>query len=227
LIRWSPTGNETLITTTNQPIDRFVHLSSLNSIIFATSDGALWYTDRDRQTTPLGGPGPRVNRIVARSDERIVYCGYADGNVVAVDTGSRRFATVLRAAGAIGEISLTPDDRTISIATNDGLIHVAELPGGLAFDKTTWVKLAARARHQALAPDGLLVVLTPEGTIWLYSTSQRRWLCLPTGPADLRRVAISRNGDTAVALDVEGRLIWIDLDIARSVMGVETELKME
>jgi hypothetical protein len=75
-------------------------------------------------------------------------------------------------------------------------------------------------RDLAFAPDGVLIAACTDGTIWLYSPSHHRWHCLPTGTVDLAWTAITADGHAAAALDLEGRLIWIDLDAARTLLGL-------
>jgi hypothetical protein len=84
-----------------------------------------------------------------------------------------------------------------------------------------WRDLAVRARHQVLASDGLLVAVCTDGTIWLYSIPDRRWLGVPIASADLRWVAVAADTGAAVALDVEGQLFWIDLNAARKLLATD------
>src|SRR5262249_24506310 len=124
------------------------------------------------------------------------------------------------AASSIQELSVTADGDTLAAATNDGLIHVrTRNDDGPPSRTASWSTLHAHARHQALTSDGLLIVLGSDGTIWLYSIPRRRWLCIPVGSTDLRWVAVSANGTTAVAVDYEGRLLSIDLDAARNLLA--------
>jgi hypothetical protein len=123
----------------------------------------------------------------------------------------------------VQEITITGDGHTMAVATNDGGIHLGTRRGGSSPPgAVTWLTLAGRARHITLAPDGLLVASYTDGTIWLYSTSRRRWLCLPTGTVDLGRTAVTDSGRAAVALDFEGHLLWIDLEAARKRLDAPT-----
>lgn len=78
--------------------------------------------------------------------------------------------------------------------------------------------LAGRANHVALTPDGLVMASYTDGTIWLYSLPRRRWLYLPVGTVDISQIAVTADGKAAVALDREGRLLWIDLEAARKLL---------
>jgi hypothetical protein len=68
--------------------------------------------------------------------------------------------------------------------------------------------------HHTLTADGLLVAVGNDSTVWLYAVALDRWLCLPIG-TDLRKIELDETGDAAVSLDLEGRMVWIDLRAAR------------
>jgi WD40 repeat protein len=224
LVRWTPAGDRTEITQLDQPIDNFALIARTGAVVFSTVDGALWRTDAPGQRQSLGRPGPRVTRIVTVPGvpgvpgHQQVYAGYANGDVIVVDTTSWQQQTLLHGLGAVQEVAMTDDGHTIAVATADGTIHVgtrhdqASSPGHL-----TWEALRVRARDIALAPDGLLVATCTDGTIWLYSP-RRRWLCLPTGTVDLGKPVLTTNGRIAVTPDREGRLLWIDLESARVLL---------
>ena len=126
----------------------------------------------------------------------------------------------MHASGAVDEIAVAGDGRTIAVSTNDGIVRVGTRHGGASTSKeTTWVTLSARARHLSLAPDGLLMAACADGTIWLYSPIRQRWLCLPTGIANLGWTVMTDSGDAAAVLDLEGRLIWTDLNAARGLLN--------
>jgi WD40 repeat protein len=219
LVRWSASGDPTQLARADQPIDGFIALRTTGAILFRTADGALWRIDPGAQPTLFRPGGSRVLALVASADQRTLYAGNAAGDVLAIDTRTWRTDEVLHAASAIQELSIAPDGDTLAIATDDGRIHVrARSDDAPTSAAPTWLTLRAHARHQALTSDGLLIVLSTDGTIWLYSVPRRRWLCLSVGSADLRWVAVSGNDTTAVAVDYEGRLISIDLDAARDLL---------
>jgi hypothetical protein len=124
----------------------------------------------------------------------------------------------LHAAGAVQELSITDDGHTLAVATKDGKLHI-----GTLHDKptavTTWQTLMVQVRHLALTPDDLLIAPSTDGVVWIYSIPRRRWLCLPMGSGDLRWVTISSDAAAAVAVDYEGRLLWIDLHEARALLA--------
>ena len=222
LVRWTASGGAATLAQFGKPIDRFAHAAATGALVFSTVDGALWRADAAGQPVALRNSGSRVNRIMALPDRRTVLAGYEDGDVIAIDTDSWQQQLLLH-AGSVREIAVTDDGRAIAIASNDGAIHVgtrrrdAPLVSGM-----TWTALPLRARHVTLAPDGLLVASCTDGTIWLYDTTVRRWLCLPAGTVDLGRTAATTDGKVAVALDFEGRLLWIDLEAARQLLRGES-----
>jgi WD40 repeat protein len=219
LIRWTPSGKKTSIVQVNQPIEQFALAPGTGSIVFSTIDGALGRTDTANRVYPLRSAGPRVNRMLTPPDQRRVYAGYANGDVISIDTKSWKQENILHTSEAIRDIVITDDGHTIAVATSDGTIHVGTRhDDASSFADASWVALPARARHLSVAPDGLLVAACTDGTIWLYLPTRERWICLPTGIANFGWSVITTDGNTAAALDLEGRAIWIELDAARKLL---------
>ena len=216
LLRWTVSGTQTVLAQADQPIDKLAWIAASGSVVFSTLDGALWRTQAEGPAVAIGPAGVRVTRIVAVPARDAVYAGYANGDVVAIHTASWQREAVLASAGAVQDIAVTDDARALAVASNDGVVRVGTWDGDAAAPR--WSSLAARALHLSLAPDGLLVAACTEGTIWLYSIPRQRSLCLTTGTADVSRTAVTADGTAAVALDREGRLIWIDLAAARRLL---------
>jgi WD40 repeat protein/tRNA A-37 threonylcarbamoyl transferase component Bud32 len=229
LVRWTPSGRETLIAKISQPIDFFAVLPpdlahEGMSAVFSSSDGALWHTTDDGQAVQFRRGDSRITRVITCPDHHTVLAGTVKGDVLIVNTQTWEHSTILHARGPVREITTTLDGRWIIVGTNDGLIHVSSMED-IEFDPSSvpWKSLSIRARHQAVTPDGLLIAVCSDGTIWLYSLSRRRWLCLSIGTADFRWVETSASGDAAAALDVEGRLIWLDLEAARKLLAASQQ----
>jgi WD40 repeat protein len=221
LVRWTRDGDHRVIAQAKQQIDNLALVAAARSVVFSTVDGALWRTEEAGAPRALRNAGSRVNRLLVTPDEQLVYAGYASGELVALDTGSWQSETVLRGISAIREIEITADHHTIAVVTNDGAIHLGTRRAGASPSAPpTWSILLARAYDVALTSDGMLMATSPDGTIWLYSPPRRRWLCLPTGTADLGTLALASDDKAAVALDLEGRLIWVDLEAARKLLDV-------
>jgi WD40 domain-containing protein len=164
----------------------------------------------------LKAGGVQVTRMLASPDGASVYIGYSNGDVMTIDTRSWGQTGLLHVPGLVQDIALSPDGRTIAIASNDNVIRVGVRHGD-AWNApgTTWVSLTARARQIALAPDGLLVAACIDGTVWLYAPARQTWRCLPTGTADLTLAVLTTDGEAGAVLDAEGRIIWIDLKAVR------------
>ncbi|HEX4422843.1 MAG TPA: WD40 repeat domain-containing serine/threonine-protein kinase [Kofleriaceae bacterium] len=224
LIRWTPAGDKTVLAQVGQPIDRFVSLLGGDAAVFSTTDGALWRTMGDHGVAGIRPAGIRSSRLLAVPTLHTMYVGFADGEVIAVDTASWQSRTILRAGGAIQAIDVTPDAQTLAVASNEGLIHLA--PARLA-GEVAWTELTERVNFFAFTADDLLVMTGIDGTIWIYSIAERHWLCLPLGTVNLGKTALSADGRSAVAVDRGGRLISIDLDAARSLLGIPLVHLME
>jgi eukaryotic-like serine/threonine-protein kinase len=221
LVRWTPSGEREPLVSFGQRIDHFASAGATESIVFSTSDGSLWRTGRDRLPRLLRIGVSRVNRMFSFPDRQTLYVGHVSGEVLAIDTSTWQQDVVLRAAGAVQEIAATADGQIVAVATNDGTIHVGtRSTGGHARDTVRWQHAPARARHISMTDDGLLVATCTDGAIWLYFAPRQRWLYLPTGTVDLGRTVVTPAGEAAVALGFEGRLLWIDLQAARALLGI-------
>jgi WD40 repeat protein len=220
LLQWTPAGEQKLLARFDQAIAEFVLARATRSAVVSTADGALWRSDLDGKASPLRSAGAQVTRMLSLPDRASIFIGYANGDVILVDTKSWRQTLLLHASEAIRDIALTSDGRTIAVAANDDTIHVGAQHGDSWVDaSTTWVTLTVRARRIALAPDGLLVAISTDGTVWLYSSTRETWLCVPTGTSDLSLVAISSDGKASTVFDADGRIIWIDLEAARRAIN--------
>jgi WD40 repeat protein len=141
--------------------------------------------------------------------------------MVAMNSRSWRQETLLHGGGSIREFAVTHDGHTFAVATNDGTIHVGTLrDDASSVVSATRSTLLARVSDIALTGDGLLVATCADGTICLYSLRWHRWQCLSTGATDLGKIAVAADGRAAVALDRQGRLIWIDLEAARKLLDM-------
>jgi eukaryotic-like serine/threonine-protein kinase len=225
VLRWSIAGHITaVLARAEQAIDQFAWLPSTSSVVFSTMDGALWHADAGAPPVVLQGPGVHVTRLLAVAAHRAVYAGYANGDVVAIDTVSWRPQVVFRGSGAIQEIAVADDARTMAVATNDGEIRLGTWhEGAWTPAAARWVTLAAQVNHVSLTRDGVLVAPSIDGTIWFYSIPRQRWLCLPTGTVAITRTVMTADGKAAVALDREGRLLWLDLEAAHKLLDISSD----
>jgi WD40 repeat protein len=219
LVRWTAAGQPRPIARFDLPISTFAAAPATRSMVVGTVDGALWRATEDGRVLALKAGRANVTRMLTRPGASSIYVGYADGEVVVIDTRSWRHAVLLRAGEAIRDMAVTPDDRTLAVAANNGIIHVGTRGGDTWTEAgTTWVALTARARWIALTADGLLVANCTGGVLWLWSSVHRTWLCLPTGKADPSMVVVTPDNKAAAALDNDGRIIQVDLDAVRKAL---------
>jgi WD40 repeat protein len=217
-IQWTSAGDQKLLARFEQPIASFVLARATRSAVISTADGALWRSGDDGQMLQVRSAGTRVTRMLTVPESAEVCIGYANGDVIVIDTKSWQQTLLLHASEAIRDIAFTSDGRTIAVAANDDTIHVGGRYGIAWTDaNATWVRLTLRARAIALTPDGLLVAICTDGTVWLYSITRRTWVCVPTGTSDLNLIAISGDGKLGAAFDADGRIIRLDLESVRSV----------
>jgi WD40 repeat protein len=215
LVRWSASGEATLLARIAQPIVGFAAAPTAGAMIIGAADGSLWRTGAAAEPIPLRGSGSPVMSLLAPPEQRAVYAGYASGDVIAIDTRSWDQRRVLHADEPVLALTSSLDGRRIAVTTHDA-IYVSTLDGADPAAQPRWTQLVIRASHLAIATGGLLVALGTSGSIWLYSIPQRAWLYLAAGTADLRHVVSSAAGDRAVAVDADGRFLQLDLRAARA-----------
>ena len=216
LICWSSSGEKQRALKLESPITDVVLVQHAKYAVISTANGGLWQADDQGHVTQFPGAGASVARMLGIPDTTSVGVAYTNGDVDILDTESKRITRVLHATRGIRDIAFARDSRTVAIADDDDVVHVGHLDTGYWSDqRVRWMTFAARARMVALTPDGIVVALCSDGTVWLYVPSEQKWLCLPTGTADLTGIAMSPDGLAAVTFDSDGRIVWIDLDLAR------------
>jgi serine/threonine protein kinase len=216
LIYWTSGGEQRQATRLNSPITNFVLTHEAKFAVISTADGAIWRADDSGHTLQLRSPGTRVARMLSIPDTASVGIAYANGDVDILDTNSWRKTLVLHATQGIRDIAFTRDGRTIAVADNDDTVHIGHFDGNPWADRSViWTTFTARASTITLTHDGILVALCSDGTIWLYSSTDKAWMCVPTGTAELNGIAMSTDGKAVVAFDSDGRIVWLDLELAR------------
>ena len=220
LIRWTALGEATLLSQHALPINNTVFLAETAAVVYSTADGAVWRVTADRAGTTALSSGSSARRLVAHPDGHTAYVGYSNGDVVELDTRSWQHEVILRGAASVRDIVVANDGRSMGVVTNDGTLHVGTMRHDAARPmQPTWNEFRGRAQRVALAPDGLMVTTSTDGTLWLYSEVRQRWACVPLGAADLVDLAVSSDGATAAVLGRSGRIWWIDLQLARLQLG--------
>jgi serine/threonine protein kinase/WD40 repeat protein len=220
IIRWRSTSESEVIAELRQPITTFVQASSSRSLVAATVDGALWKLDNSGSVSLLREANSRISRMVALPNGDTIAVGYVNGDILLIDTKTHQYNVALKAPEAIRDIAITPDANIIAIAAHNDLIYVGHRNESAWIDiRFAWRTLAIRARRIAFTSDGLMLAIDTDGNVWIYSTSRGSFVCIPTGIADLRVIAIADSNDVAAVLDTDGRIVWIDLEMGRAILN--------
>jgi WD40 repeat protein len=228
LVRWTAPDDRTdapaiaaPLAKVEQPLDTFAVAPSTHAAVIAGRDGGLWQVSTDPHEEPplqLRARGPRAQRMIEEPGRASVYAGFDNGDVLAIDTHDHHITPLFHAAGAIRELAITPDATTLAVSTPAGMLHIATRAAPTA--AWAWQQHELHTVYHTLTPDGLLVAAGNDGTVWIYSIARDRWLCLPIG-MDLRKIELAPTGDAAISLDLEGRMVWIDLAAARRRLASE------
>jgi hypothetical protein len=220
LVRWTRDGRSTVIAAFQDPITDFAVAAMTGEAVAATADGALWRARDGSAPLRLSAGGTAVATLRASPDAVAVLAGYANGDVVAVDTRSGSQTAVLHARDGIRSIVFSSDGDRVASADAGDTVHVGIRRSGTWSEPSIeWRRLRASARDMAFTPDGLLVVACAGGVVWIYSSSAERWLYLPLESVDLTHVVVNTEGAYAVVLDDEGRVISIDLRKVRQMIS--------
>jgi WD40 repeat protein len=230
IVRWTLASDAaptpSTIVEVGQPIDSFVIAPATHAIVMQTRDGSLWQallsSSTDRHPTRLAGDQePSCATIRARlitlPDGFTVYCTMKSGDVLAIDTRDRHVSIAVHLPGQANEIATTPDGTTIAISTVTNALYIGTRPTPSA--AWAWRPIELRTMDHAITADGVIIAAGNDGTLWLYSITRDRWLCLPVGSLDIHRVVIDRTDDAAAALTVDGQLLWLDLAAARKLLA--------
>jgi WD40 repeat protein len=219
LVRWAADGTPRTIATFTMPITMFAVLPITNVVVAAMSDGSLWRIEGGGRSSRLRAGGVAVTRMVATSDAQTVCVGYANGDVFMVQRAGQTAALILHAGEAIRDLVFSADGTTVAIAVNDGTIRIGtrDAPSWQA-PGVEWVRFAASARKIAMTPDNMLIAICTNSAAWMYATTQKTWLFVPLGSADLRLVTAASDGTTAAILDADGHIILLDLGSARNLL---------
>jgi hypothetical protein len=220
LVRWTAPDRAAAATAVplakiDPAIESFAIAPRTQDVVFADRDGTLWQVSTAASHAPatrLRERGPRAQRMIGQPDSEIIYAAFDNGDVLAIDTRDHHITPIFHAAGAIREIAITPDATTLAVSTTTGMLHIATRASATA--AWVWQQHELHTVDHVLTADGLLVAAGNDSTVWIYSIAHDRWLCLPIG-MDLRKIELAPTGDAAVSLDLEGRMVWIDLAAAR------------
>lgn len=218
LVRWTQTGYRRIVTQVDQPIVAFAIAPGSDSTVFATLDGTLWRTTDSGAPLELRRRPVRVMRITVNSNRPVVYVGYADGEVISINTRTWEQHKILQGRDAVRQIAMSHSGNALAVVTDDGMIHVREAALHTNHDKP-WVEWPALARHIVISDTGLLIAACTNGIVWIYSLAQQTWLCLHTGSINLTYSVLTDSERKAIIGDSNGRLIELDLDVAYQLLS--------
>jgi WD40 repeat protein len=228
IIYWRSTGEQLRTVTVGISITDLVLISETKSIVIETSDGAIWRVDDKGQVFLLRRTGAQVVRILRIPASASVCIAYESGDVIVVDTTSWQQVLLLHISQSIRDISFANNGNSIAVVDVNDVVHVAYQNKGIWIDsQIIWTTFIVRAQKIALSPSGVLIMLCSDGTIWLYSLTNKTWMCVPTGTADLRIIAISEDGQSAAAFDTDGRIVGIELRLARGTLSYTSDVSKE
>jgi WD40 repeat protein len=226
IVRWRASGELTVLAQFDQPVMNFVRAPGTDAVVANLADGSLWQVNSDGRVLNLRPSGSQVTRLIVLTDRNSVGVGYANGQVVIIDTQTPKQRLLLHVPGAIRDIAIAENAPNIVVAAHDDIIYIGESAEGLNSDaQFSWSTFPARARRIALSQDQLLLAITTDGFVWAYSLHSKFPLCITTGTSDLSNIVISRDDKIAAVLDADGRIISLDLDMIRSTIGVRSKAR--
>jgi len=222
LVFWTATGKPAREFRVDAPIASFVLARDGTTAVIAGANGALWRTDADGRTVALRAAGSAITRLINIADSLAI--GYANGDVEILDIETWHKTLALHASQAIRDLAVTPDGTTLAVLDNDDTVHLGHRSGRTWNDHdVTWTPLTLHARTIQLTADGILVALCSDGTVWLYSSTEHGWLCVLTGTVDFNGAAMSPDGKTVATFDSDGRIVWLDLELARMSLTASSQ----
>jgi WD40 repeat protein len=220
LVEWTAEGKQRMIVQLDQPVTDFVLLSAGNQLVASTVTGGLWRISEEGYATAIGNNSSKITRMTAIPGAHKLCIGYANGDVMLLDTQTWQQTPLLRASDAIRDIEFSSDGNMIAVSSNAELVHIGTTERNEWSDSNTrWTTLGARARSVLLTPDGLLIAICTDGLIWIYDARNNRYMCVPTGTNSLTLATITSDAAAAVTFDTAGRIIWVDLKLARKLLS--------
>jgi WD40 repeat protein len=213
LVHWKRAGQSNAIADIGQPIDRFSVVNQGSDIVLGSIDGTLWRVEPSGQRHILRQGSSRVTQIVPLADTHL-YVGYTNGDIVEIDTRSWTQNIVIRAARSVRQI--VTQGEAIAIATNSDVSYFRPPPANAHTSSVHWMTLPDHVSSFTFSDD-LLVAVCIDGAVWLYSMSHEKWIYLATGGMNLGWVTAADDGATAAAMDTEGHIVWLDLELAHEL----------
>src|SRR5262249_28454744 len=147
----------------------------------------------------------QIAKVLDIPDTTLVGVAYTNGDLELLDTNTEQRNVILRTAHSLREIVLSRTGHIIAATDNDDTVYLGFLGRNIHINsQATWTTFKMQARAIAWTSDEILLVLSSDGAVWLYSSADKTWLCVPTGTADLIGVAISSDDKNAATFDLDG-----------------------
>lgn len=215
VMHWTGDEQPKLLAEVNQRIEKFLVVNQGNDIILATVDGSLRRIERNGREHVLRTSQAHVTQIVSATNDNKLYVGYTDGNVIRIDITCWQQEVVLHANHPVRQIVAQGDVTAIAANGDTSYLKIGTVdPDG---SPSHWTSLFARVSSFSLSND-LLIAVCSDGGIWMYSISHRKWLYQNTGGMNLSWTTTADDSKVAAAVDTEGHVVWLDLELARELL---------
>jgi hypothetical protein len=195
-------------------------LDKSGKICVATEDGVLWLVEEGGTPIAVGANGSRVVQMISVPNSDVVYIVYSSGDGVFLNRYSGHIESTTHVHGPVKHAAISTDGRAIAV-TNGNTIFLGLRPQ--APDLSEWDEFSARVAKLAFTRDGILLVICDDGAIWLHSRANRNWMYLAPGSAALAQVVFDDAETTAFVIDVDGRLLTVDLQKIRQLTHIGSE----
>jgi hypothetical protein len=212
---WRGDEQPKLLAEVGQRIEKFLVVNQGNDIILATVDGNLWRIERNGRRHVLRTSQAHVTQIVSANNDNNLYVGYTDGDVIQIDITSWQQKVVLHANHPVRQIVAQGDVTAIVVNGDTSYLKMGAVDS--SGSPSHWTSLFARVSSFSLSND-LLIAVCSDGGIWMYSISHRKWLYQNTGGMNLNWTTTADDNKVAAAVDTEGHVVWLDLELARELL---------
>ncbi|MEM8504406.1 MAG: caspase family protein [Cyanobacteria bacterium P01_D01_bin.1] len=227
-------GKVSLWSQNGEQVDSWAaHIGPLSSLDFSPdgrrlitvgNDGLtkIWQIDQTPLVALQGHTGSVNSAQFSPDGKRIATGGTDDRTVRLWDTVDNSLVNVIQSVGSIRDVSFSPDAKTIAIATNDGLIQLANLeerkPENRKGQKLRqFKKHDDTVRSVSFSPDGETIASASEdGTVKLWRPDgtditsldgHKSWVLSVRFSADGKNVITAGADNTIRIFDLDGHLL--------------------
>jgi WD40 repeat protein/tetratricopeptide (TPR) repeat protein len=174
----------------------------------------LWDPKTGGQVAVLSREGETLTSVAFGPDGALLAGGYKDGTVKLYDVGTRAERGTLPGHGAaVAALAFAPDGKSLAAGTALGAVQVHDMAartGRLLREGTSGGKI----RALAFAADGTTLAVGAagqggEGRIELWDVREgRRVAAIDSGDAEVRDMALSRDGTTLASAHEGAAYLW-------------------